>query len=64
MEQHLSQIPWRAYLPRPPIGYLAVIYGFYRLARAYLLFEDFVGLRQLPKSMFETVPRTQYSLQI
>ena len=64
MKQHLSEIPWRAYLPGPAIGYVAVMYGFYCLAGAYILFEDFIGLRQLPNSMFKTVPWTQYLLQI
>ena len=64
MEQHLSERPWRAYLPRPALAYCTVMCAFYCLARAYILVEDFIGLRRLPDSVFETVPWTQYLPQI
>lgn len=64
MKHHLSEIPGPAYLPRPAVGCVPVMYGLYCLARAYILADDFISLRQLPKSVLKTVPWTQYLLQI
>lgn len=64
MKQHLSERPWRAYLPRPALAYCVMMCAFYCLARAYMLAEDFISLRRLPNSVYETVPWTQYLPQI
>ena len=64
MKKHLSDSPWRAYLPGPALAYCIVMCAFYCLARAYILAEDFISLRRLPNSIFETVPWTQYLPQI
>lgn len=64
MRQHLSEEPWRAYLPRPALAYCVVMCAFYCLARAYTLAEDFISSRRLPNSVYETVPWTQYLPQI
>ena len=64
MKQHLSEDAWRAYLPGPALAYCVAMSAFYCLARTYTLAEDFISLRRLPTSVYETVPWTQYLPQI
>ncbi|KAG8525571.1 uncharacterized protein KY384_009215 [Bacidia gigantensis] len=50
----------------PPWGvvYCTGICAIYTLARIYILVEDVIGLRRLPKDVFETVTWSQYLPQI
>lgn len=48
------EIPLRALIP---ISLVCVLYA---VSRAFILTEDFIGLRSLPKSAFETVSWSKY----
>jgi hypothetical protein len=48
-EDPLLYIPLRIWVP------ITVTCALYSFARAYVLIEDIIGLRNLPKSAFETV---------
>ena len=58
MEKGLSARPWDLCLPGPALAYCTVVCATYCFARAYILVEDFIGIRRLPGGAFETVPWT------
>jgi len=64
IEKGVSARPWDLYLPGPALAYCTVVCAIYCFARAYILVEDFIGIRRLPGSAFETVPWTRYLPQI
>ena len=64
MKKHLNERPWLYYMPGPARAYLFFMMVSYCVARVYILVEDFVGLRRLPSSAFETVVWTQYLPQL
>jgi hypothetical protein len=51
----MLSIPVRIWLPTTALCFM------YTIARAYILIEDFLGLRSLPKSAFQTVDWAEYS---
>ena len=51
-------------LPRWAILYCIGISMIYCIARAFILLEDFAGLRRLPKNTFDTVQWSQYLPQV
>ncbi|KAL4973094.1 hypothetical protein BDW66DRAFT_142892 [Aspergillus desertorum] len=56
---HPSKDP-RLDLPLLALGPMTIICAFYCLSRTYILVEDFVGLRDLPESAFQTVEWSVY----
>ncbi|KAL2822218.1 hypothetical protein BDW59DRAFT_149588 [Aspergillus cavernicola] len=56
---HPSKDP-RLDLPLLVLGPMSIICALYCLSRTYILVEDFVGLRDLPKSAFQTVEWSVY----
>lgn len=63
-ENGVSARPWNVYLPRPALAYCVVVCAIYCIARAYILVEDFIGLRKLQRSAIETVSWTEYLPQV
>ena len=62
--KRLTEKPWSVYLPTTALVSISMICAVYCLARAYIVVEDFVGLRGMPNDVFETVPWTNYLPQI
>ena len=56
----LETRPWRCYLPPWALAYCIIMTILCVVARAYILVEDFIGLRRLPSSAYETVGWTDY----
>ena len=60
LEKTLIEKPWLVYLPGLALKVMMVYSAAYSVIRAYILVEDFIGLRELPESAFETVVWTEY----
>ena len=56
--------PWRVYLPWPALTFCQTITVLYCFARAFILVEDFIGLRRLPSSAYDTVEFSTYLPQV